>query len=123
MTYTIKQAAEITKCTEHTLRYYEKENLLHSIARDASGNRRYTDHDIDCIFGIICLKNTGMPIKDIKEFVGLLSNCEATLDAQRELVQKQKRAVEQKMQELEHDMERINHKLSYYDNAIKERDR
>ncbi len=47
MEYTIKQAAAKSNLTTHTLRYYDKEGLLPFVERDSSGNRLFTDNDIE----------------------------------------------------------------------------
>ena len=116
MSYTIKQISTAIGYSNYTLRYYEKEGLLHPIKRDSSGNRCYEECDLECIFAIVCLKNTGMPIKEIRKFVVLTAKGEATLEERRQMVVRQKEVVEQKIQELQKDMERINNKLVYYDN-------
>jgi len=46
-TYTIKEAAEQTGVSAHTLRYYERIGLLEPIQREASGRRRYRDGDLE----------------------------------------------------------------------------
>lgn len=69
MTYTIAQAAQRCGLTVHTLRYYEKEGLLPYVERTAGGNRMFKEDDFKWLNTINCLKDTGMPIKKIKEFI------------------------------------------------------
>ncbi len=68
MNYTIAQAAKKMNLTIYTLRYYDREGLLSNVKRDKSGNRIFTKDDMAMLSLICCLKNTGMPIKKIKQF-------------------------------------------------------
>ncbi len=55
--------------TTYTLRYYDREGLLSNVGRDKSGNRIFSKDDMEILSLICCLKNTGMPIKEIKQFI------------------------------------------------------
>ena len=68
-TYTISQAAERLGVTAYTLRYYDKEGLLPFVGRSQGGARVFTDQDLENLRIISCLKASGMPIKDIREFL------------------------------------------------------
>ena len=65
-TYTIGQAAARTGRTVSALRYYDKEGLLPFVERSAGGQRLFKEEDFAYISMIDCLKNTGVPIRDIK---------------------------------------------------------
>lgn len=119
MGYKIKEVAQMTNCSEHTLRFYEKEGLIPAIKRNQAGIREYTDHDIECVYSVICLKNTGMGLHEIKKFLQLLTQGESTYAQQREIVLLQKQVVEQKIQTLNAELEHINKKIAFYDNALK----
>ncbi len=118
MGYRIKEVAKITKCSDYTLRFYEKEGLIPVIKRNDAGIREYTDHDIECIYSVICLKNTGMGLNEIKKFVHLLTQGTSTYAQQREIVLLQKQIVENKIHELKKELDHINKKITFYDEAI-----
>jgi DNA-binding transcriptional MerR regulator len=65
----IKQVAEVTGVSAHTLRYYEKIGLLPSPTRKKGGTRQYTQNDVDFMQFLNSLKKTGMTLNDITEFV------------------------------------------------------
>ena len=119
MEYTIGQVAQKTGLTTHTLRYYDKENLLPKIRKNSAGIRRYTDEDLNHLAILECLKATGLQLKDIKHYFDLCLQGEKTLQERRELFCRQKARLEQQMQELQQNMERINFKIRYYDEAFK----
>lgn len=117
MNYTIKQISNMTQLPASTLRYYEKEQLLPAVTRNEYGYRVYDDHDLDWISIITCLRDTNMPIIDIKKFVALCALGDETLETRRAMIIEHKHAVEKQMEILQQHMNHINHKIDYYDNA------
>ncbi|HEU6440615.1 MAG TPA: MerR family transcriptional regulator [Terriglobales bacterium] len=71
-TYTIGQAAEATGITAHTLRYYERIGLVPAIDREVAGRRRYSQVDLEFVGFLTLLRGTGMPIREMCEFVRLV---------------------------------------------------
>lgn len=69
MYYSIGQVAAKTGLTVHTLRYYEKEGLLPFVRKSSSGLRMFSDNDLGWLSIIECLKETGMPLKGIKQYI------------------------------------------------------
>ena len=94
MGYTVKKVAEKTKLSPNALRYYEKEGLLPNVGRTKGGIRLYSDEDLEWIGLICCLKNTGMSIKQIRDFVTLSLQGPETLKDRCEMLVEHKREVE-----------------------------
>ena len=69
--YTMKKTAELTGLSEHTLRYYDKEGLLPGLARDGVGRRVFSDEDLVNIRTIRALREMGVPIARIRDFIAL----------------------------------------------------
>lgn len=65
---TIKEVAEITKISTHTIRFYEKSGLLPKVQRNKNGVREFTNSDVNFLIFITTLKKTGMSLEDILEF-------------------------------------------------------
>lgn len=117
MDYTIAQTAQKTKLTAYTLRYYEKEGLLQDIKRDKSGNRIFTNEDLEVIFLICCLKETGMPIREIRQFIDCQSQGDFTLHERNDMLIRHKKAVIKQIAGLQRHLKIIDHKLMYYHDA------
>jgi DNA-binding transcriptional MerR regulator len=126
MSYTIKQAAEKVNLTVHTLRYYDKEGLLPFVSRDRAGNRIFTDGDLDWLGLICCLKNTGMPIKQIGTYIQWCMAGDGSLEARLDLLIKHREAVTQQINALKQNLEVINYKIDHYNTLcgvpVKEKD-
>ncbi|RDI38510.1 MerR family transcriptional regulator [Falsibacillus pallidus] len=67
--YSISEAAGLTGINAYTLRYYEKIGLLPSPDRQNGGKRSYTEGDLKLVSFIKSLKDTGMSLEDIQEFI------------------------------------------------------
>lgn len=121
MNYTIKQAAERANLTVHTLRYYDKEGLLPFLHRDQGGNRVFGESDLEWLGLICCLKNTGMPIKQIGAFIQWCLVGDETLDLRREMLLEHRQAVIRQLAELNHNLEKINCKIDHYNHLCEVR--
>ena len=118
MSYTIKETSNMLNIPPTTIRYYDKEGLLPYIERRPSGYRSFSDSDIEMLRLIECLKATGMPIKDIKQFVEWVKLGDASLRERYEMFLERKRAVEIQMESLQKTMELISYKCNYYKDAL-----
>lgn len=119
MTYTIAQVAQIYGLTAHTLRYYDKEGLLPFVDRTDSGIRSFKESDFEWLTIITCLKQTGMPVKQIREFIELCQKGESTVGKRLDLFRKQKKNIEDQITLLNKHLDRVNFKIWYYTTASK----
>lgn len=117
-TYSIGQVAKETNLTVYTLRYYDKEGLLPNIIRAENGIRRFQEGDIAALRLIECLKDTGMPIKDIKKFIDWCSQGDSTLEARHQMFLERRAMVLGQIAALQQVMEVIDYKCQYYQEAV-----
>lgn len=117
MRYSIGEVSKITGIGQHTLRYYEKEGLLYGIERKSNGLRAYTDQDIELINVISCLKDTGMSIADIRQYVQLCKEGKDTFDARVQLFKKQREYIMEQINLLSKHLETAEYKIWYYENV------
>ncbi len=116
--YTIKDAAQAMNVPTSTIRYYDKEGLLPFVKRLESGYRVFTERDIATLRIIDCLKKTGMPLKDIRQFCAWIQEGDSTLQQRYEMFQERKKAVETQLDELRDVLDTITNKCQYYEVAI-----
>jgi DNA-binding transcriptional MerR regulator len=119
LAFTIKQVSEKTALPPHVLRYYENEGLLPSIARSRNGIRRYSDNDLEWLGLICCLKNTGMSIKQIRNFVNLSMEGDKTLKRRIDLLLEHKKTVEGQIEEMQKYLEKVTRKIDYFSGQYK----
>ena len=67
----IREFAQHTGLTAHTLRYYERAGLFGEIARGANGHRIYDAGDARWVAFLQRLRDTGMPIREMQRYRAL----------------------------------------------------
>ncbi len=120
MDYSIKQVSEKTNLKAHVLRYYEREGLLPNVSRSESGIRRYSQEDLEWLGLICCLKNTGMSIKQIREFVALSTQGNETLKRRCDMLMEHKKVVESQIEEMYNHLKKVTHKIQYFTSQYEE---
>ncbi|OPA81021.1 MerR family transcriptional regulator [Paenibacillus selenitireducens] len=120
MNYTISQVAQKTNLSIYTIRYYDKEGLLPFITRE-NGTRVFHEQDIDWIDLICCLKNTGMPIKEIRTFIEYCTDHDAVVEKGLEILLKHKQHVEQQMIDTQRNLATIEYKIKHLPEMYKKK--
>lgn len=119
MGYSIGQVARKTGLTTHTLRYYEKEGLLPFVRKNSSGLRVFSDNDLGWLAMIECLKETGMPLKGIKQYIDWFAEGDSTLPQRLEMFCKQKEKIEEQIALFQKHLAKIEYKIDLYREAVK----
>ncbi|GEO78090.1 transcription regulator [Companilactobacillus mindensis DSM 14500] len=117
MAYSIGQVAEKTGLSSYTLRYYDKQGLMPFVHRDDVGRREFTENDMDFIELITCLKETGMSLKEIREFVNMSMEGNDTLEQRLEMFKKQRDEVLEQIRQSQKYLEKLSHKVQYFEMA------
>jgi DNA-binding transcriptional MerR regulator len=100
---TIQQVAQQTGLSVHTLRYYERNGLLEPV-----------DRAIARIEFLTRLRLTGMPIRQMQEFVHLFRERPEAIADHRAILEAHERQVQAHIQELQRNLEVIQWKIGYY---------
>lgn len=111
--FTISQFAERLGISADTLRYYEKEGLL-APQRNASGYRIYSEHD-ETWFGFVKrLKETGMPMAQIKRYAELRQAGDATIAERYAMLEAHQQTLAEKQRELAAHQAHLDDKIRHY---------
>lgn len=116
-TYTIGEVSEMFGINISALRYYDKNGLLPMIKRTEGNIRIFTPQDIKWLNMIECLKNTGMQLKDIKQFFDWCEEGDSTIEKRYEMFLERKRQTEAQIALLQKSLDLINYKCEYYRRA------
>lgn len=119
--YSITKVSQMTGLKAHTLRFYEKEGIIHPKRTD-NGIRYFSGEDLDRLSIICCLKKTGMPLKDIKAYFELVEQGDSTLEQRLQMFEERKRHVLQEIEELKFHLETVNWKIEYTTDLLRKRD-
>ena len=115
--YTIGEMAQRVGVAPSTLRYYDKEGLLPFVHRSHGNIRLFRESDISWLSVIECLKQTGMPIREIKKFVDWCMQGDATIPERLALIRQQRESVLKQMEQLQKTLDTLDFKLWYYETA------
>ncbi|MFD6420417.1 MerR family transcriptional regulator [Streptomyces sp. NPDC060198] len=115
--YTISEVAARTGLTAHTLRWYERIGLMPHVDRSQTGQRRFTDKDLDWLAFVGKLRLTGMPVADMVRYAELLREGEHTLDQRQELLEATRRDVRTRIAELHETLTVLDYKIDFYASA------
>ncbi|WP_203638596.1 MerR family transcriptional regulator [Levilactobacillus wangkuiensis] len=118
MTYSIGQVADKLDISPYTLRYYDKEGLLPFVDRNAAGRRRFKDNDFNFLEVIVCLKEAGVPVKQIGHFIDLCMTGDSTLHDRYDFLAEHEAQLEAKMARLQHTLDFLRWKKWYYKTAL-----
>lgn len=117
MIYTVGEIAKKLNVAASALRYYDKEGLLPFVERSSGGIRIFKDEDMPGLRMIECLKKTGMPIKDIKQFMDSCSEGDSTITERLAIIKAQRDSVINQMKEMQEMLDMLNYKCWYYETA------
>lgn len=117
MEYTIGEFSKLTDLGIHTLRYYEHEGLL-TPERNSSNRRCYSDKDFTWIEFIKRLKDTGMPIKEIRHYARLRADGDSTLSERMEMLVQHRQALDEQIAQLQAHKIKLDEKIEFYRNEI-----
>ncbi|MGW0933723.1 MerR family transcriptional regulator [Streptomyces sp. NPDC002666] len=115
--YTISEVAAFTGLSAHTLRWYERIGLMSHVDRSHTGQRRFTNADLDWLAFVGKLRLTGMPVADMVRYAELLREGDHTFDERKELLEATRRDVRTRIAELQDTLAVLDYKIEFYAGA------
>jgi len=112
---TIAEAARATGLSAHTLRYYERADLmLDPVGRAASGGRRFREADIRWIGLLTKMRRTGMPIRVMRAYTELVRAGDGNEAERLELLEAHREEVLAQLAEVRRNLRAIDEKIDLY---------
>jgi DNA-binding transcriptional MerR regulator len=115
--YTISEVAKLLAITTHTLRYYEKEEIIVPI-RNANRERVYDDSHLAWLRFVMRLKQTQMPISRIREYAQLYIEGEHTSQARLSLLEDHRNSIQSQIKNLTATEKILKDKIAAYKDFI-----
>jgi DNA-binding transcriptional MerR regulator len=115
--YTISEVVAFTGLTAHTLRWYERIGLMPHVDRSHTGQRRFTNRDLDWLAFVGKLRLTGMPVADMVRYAELVREGEHTFPEREELLAAHRESVRQRIAELQDTLHVLDFKIDIYSEA------
>ncbi|MEK5399978.1 MerR family transcriptional regulator [Paenibacillus sp. FSL K6-2859] len=111
--YTISEVSKLLGITTYTLRYYEKEEIVAPI-RNANGERVYDDTHLAWLRFVLRLKQTQMPISQIRQYAQLYLEGEHTSQARLNILEDHRSSVQDQIRHLTETEKMLNNKIANY---------
>ncbi|WP_406837121.1 MerR family transcriptional regulator [Streptomyces sp. AHU1] len=112
--YTISEVVALTGLTAHTLRWYERIGLMPHVDRSHTGQRRYSNRDLDWLGLVGKLRLTGMPVADMVRYAELVRAGDHTYRERYELLEATRRDVRSRIAELQDTLAVLDRKIDFY---------
>ncbi|MEU5024722.1 MerR family transcriptional regulator [Streptomyces milbemycinicus] len=115
--YTISEVVAHTGLSAHTLRWYERIGLMPHVDRTHTGQRRFSNKDLDCLSLVGKLRLTGMPVADMVRYAELVREGEHTFGEREELLTAHRESVRERIAELQDTLQVLDFKIDIYAGA------
>ncbi|MCI8965304.1 MAG: MerR family transcriptional regulator [Clostridia bacterium] len=115
---TIAEVGKKYNLTPDTLRYYERIGLISGVPRNHNGIRNYDNRTCDRIEFIKCMRNAGVEIEILIEYIKLFEKGKSTVNQRKHLLEEQREKLLEKQKNINETIERLNYKLKIYDEIV-----
>jgi DNA-binding transcriptional MerR regulator len=114
----IAEVAAKFDLTQDTLRYYEKVGLIPKVKRTSGGIRNYTEYDCGWIDFIKCMRNAGVQVDSLVEYVRLFEQGDSTADMRKQILVRERDRIATQVAEIQCTLDRLNAKIERYEKDI-----
>lgn len=116
--YSMKETCEKVGMSYETLKYYCNEGLIPNVKRDKNNYRIFDDNNISWIISLRCLKNCGMSIEEMKEYLTLCLKGPSTIPKRKEILSIKRKELLEKQKKLQDSIDYIDWKQGFYDDVL-----
>lgn len=116
--YSMKEACALTHMTYENLKFYCNEGLVPNVKRYNRNYRVFDEHDIKWIQSLNCLKNCGMSIAEMKEYLSLCLKGESSIPERKTILAAKRESLLRSIAELQDAVAYIDWKQGFYDDVL-----
>ena len=116
--FTMKQTCEQTQLSYETLKFYCNQGLVPNVKRDKNNHRIFDKKDIAWINSLNCLKNCGMSINEMKEYLALCLQGETTIPERKSILKQKRSSLLAQQQQIQDAINYIDWKQGFYDDVL-----
>ena len=110
----ISEASARSGLPPDTLRYYDRLGILPNLRR-TGGRRRFSEDDLAALSLVVCLRDTGMPLASIRDF--MQASGPRTADARLAILRGHLASVERHLETYRKARNRLEFKIWFYEEA------
>lgn len=114
----IKEVSLKLNISIETLRYYERIGLIPKVNRNRNGYRDYTEKDLNWIYYIKALRQAGVSIELMIEYISLFQQGDHTRKQRKEILLAQEKKLEDSIKNIQEALNYLRVKINRYDDYI-----
>lgn len=116
--FTMKETCEKTGLAYETLKFYCNQGLVPNVKRDRNNHRIFDERDIAWIQSLNCLKNCGMSISEMRQYMDLCLQGEKTIPERKRILEIKRKELLKQMELIQESIDYIDWKQQYYDGVL-----
>lgn len=116
--FSMKQACEQTNLSYETLKFYCNQGLIPNVKRDSNNYRIFDENDIAWINSLNCLRNCGMSISEMKDYIKLCLEGESTIPERKEILAIKRQSLLEQQKLIQESIDYIDWKQDFYDDVL-----
>ena len=116
--FSMKQACEQTNLPYETLKFYCNQGLIPNVKRNSNNYRIFDENDISWINSLNCLRNCGMSISEMKDYIKLCLEGESTIPERKEILAIKRQSLLEQQKLIQESIDYIDWKQGFYDDVL-----
>ncbi len=116
--YSMKETCEKVNMSYETLKFYCNQGLIPNVKRDKNNYRIFDDYNVAWIISLSCLKNCGMSISEMKDYLALCLKGESTIPERQKILEAKRKSLVEKQKELQNSIDYIDWKQDFYNDVL-----
>lgn len=114
----IKEVSDKYNVPSDTLRYWERVGAIPPVRRDSKGYRDFDSEDLGWVYFVKCMRDTGVSIDRIIEYISLFEQGDDTIPSRKEILIEQRDEVAVKLDILNKTYDLLNSKINNYEEQM-----
>lgn len=117
--YTMKEACEMTGLSYETLKFYCNQDLIPNLQRDSGNRRVFTEYQVGLIHGLLCLRDCGMGVAEMKQYMDILMGEDPDVPALKAMLERKQSSLQQTIAKAQESLKFIAWKQAHYDAVLR----
>lgn len=114
----MKAVCEKTGMTYETLKFYCNQGLVPHVKRDAGNRRVFDERDVAWIESLGCLKRCGLSIQEMRHYVQLCLQGEASIPERKKILAQKRQALVEQIAQLQGAVAYVDQKQAFYEDVL-----
>lgn len=112
--YSMKEATLRTGMSYDTIKFYCNKGLVPNVSRDKNNYRIFDDKNINWLISLSCLKNCGMSIADMQQYLNYCLEGQISIPQRQAMLTNEKEKLLQQLATIQDALHYIDEKQAFY---------